>query len=144
MVWQMALAVAVGFLAPPEERREIIAKELEQLQGTWRLVASERDGQVEKIQALNQQLITIKERSFSVPGAQVVKFRIDPLESPKTIDFYHQYTVPGIYELNGDNLKICICANTGERPNDFTTGPLSKRRIMVMVREKQPEPEKKK
>ena len=46
-------------------------------------------------------------------------------------------TNKGIYEFDGDTLKICIAMNSdGDRPSDFTAKQDSKRSLMVWKRVK--------
>jgi uncharacterized protein (TIGR03067 family) len=50
-------------------------------------------------------------------------FQLDPTQTPKAIDFIfnaNQMCV-GIYELQGDTLKICFPFGSADRPVDFTS-----------------------
>ena len=66
-----------------------------------------------------------------------VEFTSDSSKSPKTLDYLNttgsnkgknQY---GIYEFEGDLLKICVSAPGGARPADFTTTPGDGRTLTV-------------
>ena len=48
---------------------------------------------------------------------------LDPTQKPKVIDLASRRlgTLSGIYQLDGQTLKICFSAQVGKRPADFTT-----------------------
>ena len=52
---------------------------------------------------------------------------LDPTRNPKAINTWDQdgpyddRTVPGIYELKGDSLKLCFARPGDQRPTEFTT-----------------------
>lgn len=48
---------------------------------------------------------------------EVVAYSLDPTKTPKEIDFDER---KGIYELNGDELKLCVGPKNGARPTAFT------------------------
>ena len=60
-------------------------------------------------------------------------YRIDPTTTPKMIDFNHfieggQLAALGIYEIAGDQLKICVARyvptlKSDQRPKGFAIGP---------------------
>jgi uncharacterized protein (TIGR03067 family) len=70
-----------------------------------------------------------------------IRIAIDPSKSPKTVDLTNQAQKEinkGIYEFDGDTLKICFAMNSdGERPVDFTAEKDSKRALMVWKRVKE-------
>jgi uncharacterized protein (TIGR03067 family) len=52
---------------------------------------------------------------------------LEPSRKPKAINTWDQdgpfedQTVPGIYEIDGDSLKLCFARPGEERPKEFTT-----------------------
>src|SRR5262249_31158486 len=52
---------------------------------------------------------------------------VDPTRKPKAINTwdqdgpYEDQTVPGIYDLDGDTLRLCFSRPGSERPKEFTT-----------------------
>ena len=111
----------------------VIKKELENLEGTWQYESMQVGGdppfggieQIAKMTlAIKGDIYTIKSQD-KVLGLMVLK--IDPGKSPKTIDLTVSdgpdkgKTVPGIYHLEEDSLKICV-SNTGyKRPTEFSS-----------------------
>jgi uncharacterized protein (TIGR03067 family) len=103
------------------------------LQGEWREVANEQNGgpvnalpPIEYVGTLQ-----IKGRHFEriqtlvdgkvLPGGSG-SFVLDNSQSPAAIDFQQmQGTAHGIYELDGDTLRICVTRNGGPRPDGLIT-----------------------
>jgi uncharacterized protein (TIGR03067 family) len=69
------------------------------------------------------------------------KMKLDSAKTPKEIDLtHHQAGVPawpGIYEINGDDLKICLDLDGKSRPTEFKTKPDDKHLLLVLKRKKQ-------
>lgn len=55
------------------------------------------------------------------------KFTVDPSKSPKTIDVTitegdnKDKTMKGIYEIDGDNYKVCYAPFGKDRPKEFSS-----------------------
>ena len=72
-------------------------------------------------------------------------FTIDPSKLPRAIDFAVESplradkktsTVLGIYELDGDTLKLMLTKPGQERPAEFKTLPKTDREVFVFKRAK--------
>ncbi len=132
----LVLVLAAGLMLAADDPK----KEAEKFAGTWGVVAAERDGQPhDKIKndklVIAADKITIKTSS----GDEDATFTVDPAKKPKTIDVKpgkENVTIQGIYEIDGDNLKLCFAGPGGERPTDFTTKEGSKRMLITLKREK--------
>ena len=101
---------------------------IEKLQGTWAVVAIEQKGatvpaeQIEK--AKLTLILTANGFTFKRPnGDSEGTFQIDTTKKTKTIDLkgnFHKdktVTMLGIYELEGDTLKVCVDEKT--RPSEY-------------------------
>lgn len=113
-----------------DEARE----ELNKLQGTWIRTSFSADGKIENDgdkPAEKAIILEIKGNSFHGQP-----FTIDISKSPRHIDVTDvgpkgkQFTLPGIYELKGEVLKICFpfpfegkTDGLQKRPTEFVTKP---------------------
>jgi uncharacterized protein (TIGR03067 family) len=67
---------------------------------------------------------------------------INPTKKPKTIDVKPEIgtnkgkTLLGIYELDGDSLKICLALPDKDRPTAFATAAENGQQLVVYKREK--------
>lgn len=125
-----------------------IRKDKAALQGTWRVVSSESNG--EKVPADDLKGLAIIFRGNAIfvregTGKEQEKFGmlLDPLRKPKEMDlaFLHAPNKGrldrAIYDLDGDSLRICIQENKDSpRPTDFTASANSNRWLVVLQRSK--------
>jgi uncharacterized protein (TIGR03067 family) len=131
----IGMVLVVGLMLAADAPKENDAKkETEKLQGSWRGVSMERGGEVEKERA-PQFVLTFDKGQHILKLRDKVHakgpFKIDPSKSPKTIDLTDTTADPsdpsggkawGIYELDGDTLKLCTLDGKRERrPKGFNT-----------------------
>jgi uncharacterized protein (TIGR03067 family) len=123
----------LGAHAPKEDAK----KELERLQGNWRMVGLEESGKKQEIDFDKAPLLPIKaDRLKDVPyeGKKLeMLIELDPSQKPRAIVL--TYVSPdgkekgdsflGIYALEGDVLKVCLSPNPrgqdNKRPKEFAT-----------------------
>jgi uncharacterized protein (TIGR03067 family) len=109
--------------------QDAVKKDRDALQGKWIIVSVERDGKAQdnfkdatRVFAGDKYNITTKSGT-TLTGT----FQLDPSKTPKAMNMmpgegqYKGKTLQGIYELNGDNLKICFAEPGKDRPKDFTS-----------------------
>jgi uncharacterized protein (TIGR03067 family) len=122
-------------------------RELQRLQGEWRAVAGERDGQLRPpmfLQALKVQVAGDVLTMEVGQRRQKLRLVLDPTVRPKTVDLVHldgkeQGEVwQGIYSLEEGRWRICVSPPGSPRPDDFYTRPGSGRELLVL--EKRPTP----
>jgi uncharacterized protein (TIGR03067 family) len=100
------------------------------LNGTWTVLKAEADAKPEK-EVLNAKLtfkdgdkLVIKLATDDKP-LDMITVKLDTSKKPKQIDFIRsidgrQETATGIYELDGDKLKLCVAEpEVKERPTEF-------------------------
>jgi RNA polymerase sigma factor (sigma-70 family) len=137
----------------PDEKKPASDQEL--LQGTWVAVAAESNGRARPDTVQQGFRLRIEGNRFTM-GQELAlhfphgTFTLDPTRQPKAIDLTQTYglpqekpvRVPGIYELDGTALRICLSYSGGKRPTDFTTAPGSDREMFVFKRPGAAKPQK--
>jgi uncharacterized protein (TIGR03067 family) len=148
------LVIAGVIFITTTARADDVADELKKLEGTWRIVSREHNGQK-----------SVPPDSWQIKGNRITaivnknplasyELKIDPTKKPKTIDrammlpesFGSKKLKPGtpnygIYEVDGDTMKMCYYFYAGEdkdkkRPADFTAPKDSNRLLYILKREK--------
>jgi uncharacterized protein (TIGR03067 family) len=99
-----------------------------ELVGEWRLVSAWQSGHpIDPRLLKSARRITTATHTTTYFGQQVylnAAYTTDPTRSPKTIDLVAQdKTQLGIYELQGDTLRICFASSGHPRPTDYETTP---------------------
>jgi uncharacterized protein (TIGR03067 family) len=138
----MYLLIAALVLAAPtpaEDRKDI--------QGTWTVVSAVRAGVKEPDDTIKKLGCVIKDDTMTMlkDGKDVGTwtFKLNPAKSPKAIDATLQLghgrterPALGIYELKGDELKLCFAQGKGDRPTAFASNPGLAQNLIVLKRQK--------
>jgi uncharacterized protein (TIGR03067 family) len=139
-------ALALAGLVTARADDDAAKKELKALEGTWKVVAAEQDG--DPLDRIVGGTLKIKDNNFQIKTAGGTEMKgdliLDPAKSPKHIDLAHQdgllkdKTWQGIYELKGDTLKLCYAEadSEKERPAEFKTLKNSRLLFVELKREK--------
>jgi uncharacterized protein (TIGR03067 family) len=145
----LTVLVLVPFGAIPA-RDETLKKELANLQGEWRLVRGEENGEaaneytVKNLEtAIKGDQLTFKDIAPLTDKASTLTIKIDPSGNPKGIDLkveageWKGTVLEGIYECKGDELKLCLFVGQGtrNRPVEFETQSGSDRVLFVLKRQ---------
>ena len=143
-----ALLTAIGAIASADDAKdEAIKKDRKQIEGTWRVVALEVNGNkameedAKKLMVVNG---TDGTWSLHSEGNEVSKgtSTIDPMKKPKTIDFTPTEGEGkgklhlGIYELGENTRKMCFAPAGKERPSELSSKPGSEHILVTFAREK--------
>jgi uncharacterized protein (TIGR03067 family) len=136
-LFTIALVSSVTLATEP---RDQVKDEIAKLQGTWKLVAAEAAGRPlpkEILEKLVSMVIQGDAFTETFKGKENdpdrAKIRVDPSKSPKEIDFADAEPEAGkepnvhlgIYEIDGDTLKICISRPGMPRPKKFQAPDLN-------------------
>jgi uncharacterized protein (TIGR03067 family) len=104
----------------------------EKLEGTWLATRVETDGKqapadfTARIQMKFQGGMLMIRGLLGDNRELPCQLKLDPEKTPRTIDWSGlgtSETVLGIYELDGDRLRLCIITRPRERPTEFKTEP---------------------
>jgi len=124
--------LAVGLMLGAGDAKEDAKKEQEKLQGTWKAVTLQENGQ-SKEDNENVRLIFSGDEWSLKKGDETLfkgKFKINTSKKPNEIDMevteahkenFQDKTALGIYELEGNKLKWCAKSpGVTERPTEFS------------------------
>jgi uncharacterized protein (TIGR03067 family) len=147
----VALFCAVGFAASGGSRaladeKADLEKEMRKFQGVWTFESSKSGGNELPADGLKGLIITFEGDKHTVKkGDEVIQVgtqKLNPSKSPKTIDVTmtegpSKGTVMlGIYEIDGDRLKVCFDPQGKMRPTEFKSAPGSENFVNVHKRVK--------
>jgi uncharacterized protein (TIGR03067 family) len=132
---------------PAKSDKEMEASDRDKLQGTWVVVFYEVDGKVDPSVVRKDCKLTIEGKRFTLFQELAEHFphgtfTLDAASLPKAIDFTQTHglpreeaeLIPGVYEFDGETLRIGRAIWGGKRPTDFTTKPRSGRELLVFRR----------
>ena len=146
-----ALFCAIGFAASGgsgtlADEKADLEKEVRKFQGAWTFESSETGGAKLPVGELKALILTFEGLKHTVKkGDDVIQVgtqKLDPSKSPKTIDVTiadgpNKGTVMlGIYEIDGDTLKVCFDPQGKKRPTEFKSAPGSENFVNVHKRVK--------
>jgi uncharacterized protein (TIGR03067 family) len=135
------VALSCGFaVAAPVES----VKDREKIQGTWEIVEFVIDGRPAPDALRKETRFQFKDDTmvmYSRDGKREFKFKLDPSKKPRALDVtavggpFDGQTNPAIYELSGDNLKLCLPnQTTKDRPAEFKSEKGSNLGYVVLKR----------
>jgi uncharacterized protein (TIGR03067 family) len=141
------LLAAIGTITAADGAKdEAVEKDRKQIEGTWRIVALEVNGN--KVMEADARKLTVVNGadgawSLRSEDKEVSKgtSSIDPSKQPKTINFTptvgegkdQQYL--GIYELGDKTRKLCFAPPGKDRPTAFSSVPGSQHILVSFQRE---------
>ena len=138
------VVLAVGTLIATAA--EDAKKDLEKLEGTWLLVAGERDGKKFTEEEVKKTKLFIKGDTFRIPESSVATsqdgtIKMDPSKKPKEMDATtgsgpdKGKIWQGIYELDGDTYRVCFAPPGKDRPKEFSSKAGSGHLLQVWKRQ---------
>ena len=123
------------------------AGDADKMQGVWEIEKLEQDGESAADASIMKKVI-IKDDQFAFryylprskeDGDLVYNFQLDESKNPRQIRLRSSAEgelPPGIYELDGEILKVCWSRKDPNPPTDFTCAKGSDRRLLVLRRAK--------
>jgi uncharacterized protein (TIGR03067 family) len=125
------LVLAVVFLAGADKKEDLVRKEVKQLQGTWKMVSLEINGERIAADRFQGTLLVIKGNTYTtkVKGkSYAATFALDPAKKPRQIDMTFAdgpnkgKVARGVYSLDKDTFKLCRAQASGKkRPGKLAT-----------------------
>lgn len=117
---------------------ESIERELAKFQGFWKVEQAFRAGEPAPAERRERMSLTFK-------GNQVIKdedqddpgtVKLDPKQSPAHFDLIDKSGAAslGIYQIEGDTLKLCVTVPGEERPKTFESTPETRAFYFVLKR----------
>jgi uncharacterized protein (TIGR03067 family) len=135
MIEQLLVLVA-GLLAAPAAKDEAAKDKIE---GTWVVVSATRDGKTND--EIKDDKVTFKDGTIAIKSKnkdETATYKVDGAKKPKEIDITHEggKVLLGIYSVEGDKLKVCLCMSEGKRPTEFSAKEGSECMLVELKREK--------
>ena len=125
----VGVLVACGLtVAAPLPKTKEKPKDQDAIQGVWQLDKFDIGGAGQVPPGIESVRFTFKDGKLTVSrngmeDAKQGEYKLDPTAKPKAIDLVEpngSRNTPGIYELDGDTLKICIAeGQNAVRPTAF-------------------------
>lgn len=140
-------ALTTALAAADDSNDDLVKKDRQRIEGTWKIVELEIDGNkvkeedIQKIRVVNGPDGTWSVRS---EDKEVIKgtSTIYPTQKPRMIDFtptegdQKGQVHLGIYELAENTRKLCFAPPGKARPTDFSSAPGSENILVSFEREK--------
>jgi uncharacterized protein (TIGR03067 family) len=128
--WRWLAALWIVSLVVGATRADGPPDAVKELQKTWVVTSATRDGKA--LEDMTDATIAIGPKEMTLQARDGTKltwpFTVDPARKPHAIDFRLEGgegwlringTYKGIYELDGDSLKLCV-GSGDERPTKFS------------------------
>ena len=122
------------------------AQDLKRMQGAWAVTINEAEGKKssdEENKNANVKLV-VKEDKYTIYFGDKQytqgKIKLDPTKKPKAIDAiaadgpFEGKPMPGIYEINGDTMRVCFAVPGKDRPREFSTAKGSGHSLLTYKR----------
>jgi uncharacterized protein (TIGR03067 family) len=149
MTIRTLLALTAGVLLAADDAKDAARKELEKLRGTWVLVSAQHDGKKLPAEEVKKTRITIDGEKFVFPAASGIGtsqkgvIKVYPDRAPQWMDSEASDAAAkgkvslGIYEVKGDDYRVCFAPPGKERPREFASPAGSGHILQVWKRKKE-------
>lgn len=137
-------AVAVVVVMSPSARGEAAGDDWKKLAGTWKVEAATFNGE-DSTAIFKEAVLTIEEGKYKVTFGGTTDagtLKIDPAKKPKQMTVTgtdgpsKDKTLPAIYEIDGDTLKICYTLDGKDPPTEFKSTAENKTLLVTYKRDK--------
>lgn len=128
----LTLVLCVAFVAAQDDKKDDAKKEMDKLQGTWKTDSIASMGMTVTSAQFGESTLVVKDDKyvFTLSGEKEEgTLKIDPSKKPKTMDVVitggqeKGKTQLGVYELEGDTLKVTVnMPGETDRPKEMGKG----------------------
>ncbi|MCA8988653.1 MAG: TIGR03067 domain-containing protein, partial [Planctomycetaceae bacterium] len=129
-----------GQMSKTEEPQK--GSDQERIQGTWQVTYSEDSGRIAPQEMLKNLRFVFDQNTLTTEMGErktVSNYTLNPQSKPKSIDITEGgRTKLGIYDLEGDTLRICFAENSEKRPTAFDSQPESANDVIIMLKRLSP------
>jgi uncharacterized protein (TIGR03067 family) len=112
----------------------------EKIEGVWTVVSAVKGGEkLADVDNMEVKLIFAGEKLTVVKGGknEELTYKLDAGQKPKAIDLMPKdKTIKGIYQVDGDTLKICFTGPDDERPTEFVSKEGTRTLLLTLRRDK--------
>jgi uncharacterized protein (TIGR03067 family) len=138
------LAVAIALLGVAVVRADAAADDWKKLAGTWKVDAATLNGE-DATGAFKEAVLTIEEGKYKVVFAGMSDtgtLKLDPSRTPKLMSITGTdgpskgKTLPAVYEIDGDTLKVCYTLDGQDPPTEFKSTADNKTLLVKYKRDK--------
>jgi uncharacterized protein (TIGR03067 family) len=142
MKWRALALVAAMVAVAADNKEEAAKKDLDHLQGAWQMQSGIQAGVEAQAEAVAKVKMTFKGNKVTLgggPQTQEATITLDASKMPATIDMTldkPDRTLQGIYQLEGDTMKLCLGRPGTARPKEFASKEGSEATLMIFKREK--------
>ena len=132
LLWP-AVGVLVLSGCTPAGQDDQSTKDRAALQGEWEVVSAESNGEPPPPHLLDGAKFVFSGDKLTLMGKEGT-YTLNAAANPRQIDFVRgQGRQIGIYELDGDQLKLCV-GPSDDRPKEFSTKPRTDHSSFVLKR----------
>jgi uncharacterized protein (TIGR03067 family) len=138
------LALSIAVAACPRAHADATADDWKKLAGTWKVDAATFNGD-DATALFKEAVLTIEEGKYKVAFGgmnDVGTLALDPAKKPKEMTITGTdgpskgKTMPAIYEIDGDTLKVCYAIEGKDAPKEFKSTAENKTLLVTYKRDK--------
>jgi uncharacterized protein (TIGR03067 family) len=143
----LAAALGLGLVvrASAADAKALAGSHADKLLGTWVIVSGEADGKPSPPDKIKGSQMTVDKKTIKLTDKDdkqlwILDYKLDASKKPAEIDMTVAEgqgagkSSQGIYELDGDTLKICYGLPGANRPKDFKTKEGAKENCFILKR----------
>jgi uncharacterized protein (TIGR03067 family) len=144
IVLTVFVLVGAALTAGSEARQTAVEKDLKRLAGTWEAVGAVVDGVKQEPRKGKGHRLVIRDDSYTLEASSKPfakgTLKVDPSKKPPALDLIPSEgdvagkTIPCIYEIKGDELRVCVGRIDQSRPTEFDSKEGTKHMLNIYRR----------